>query len=187
MVSTMVEPIAVRSVTTAELTTADVRQLRELLWAAFPPGKGGFTEDDWRHAMGGTHFLAGPDGLIASHAAVVERELLVGDVALRTGYVEGVGTLPDHQRQGYGSAVMRAATRHILHGYALGALGTGEHGFYQRLGWETWQGRAYVRTPDGLERTPDEEGYIMVLRTPATPELDPQAPICCDWRPGDVW
>jgi len=183
----MVERIPVRSVKTADLSAEDVRQMRELLWAAFPPDEDGFTEDDWRHAMGGTHFLADGDGAIVSHAAVIERELHVGGVPLRTGYVEGVGTRPEYQRQGYGTAVMRAATQHILAAYDLGALGTGEHGFYERFGWMTWQGRAYVRTSDGPERTPDEEGYIMVLRTPSTPDLDPEASISCDWRPGDVW
>jgi aminoglycoside 2'-N-acetyltransferase I len=183
----MVEGIAVRSVSTADLSAEDVRQLRELLWAAFPPGEDGFTEDDWLHAMGGTHFLADRHGAVVSHAAVIERELHVGGVPLRTGYVEGVGTRPEHQRRGYGTAVMRAATQHILDGYEFGALGTGEHGFYERFGWVTWQGRAYVRTPDGPERTPDEEGYIMVLRTPSTSELDLEASISCDWRPGDVW
>jgi aminoglycoside 2'-N-acetyltransferase I len=183
----MVERIPVRSVATAELTAADLSQMRELLWAAFPAGEDGFTEDDWRHAMGGRHFLADRDGVIVSHAAVVEREMHVGDAPLRTGYVEGVGTLPKYQRQGFGTAVIGAATRHVLDAYEFGVLGTGEHGFYERFGWQTWQGRAYVRTPDGPERTPDEEGYIMVLRTPLTPELDPGASISCDWRPGDVW
>ncbi|HET8786747.1 MAG TPA: GNAT family N-acetyltransferase [Candidatus Limnocylindrales bacterium] len=182
----MAERIEVRSVATSDLSERDLRQMRELLWAAFP-GEDGFTEDDWRHAMGGTHFLADRDGVIVSHAAVIEREIHVGGVALRTGYVEGVGTLPEHQGQGYGTAVMRAATQHILETYEFGALGTGEHGFYERFGWETWKGRAYVRTPDGPERTPDEEGAIMVLRTPSTPSLDPEASISCDWRPGDVW
>ena len=187
MVSPMVDRTRVRSVATAHLSADDLRQLRELLWAAFPPGEDGFTEDDWRHAMGGTHFLAERDAVIVSHAAVIERELHVDGVPLRTGYVEGVGTLPEYQRQGYGTAVMRAATQYVLDTYEFGALGTGEHTFYERFGWETWQGRAYVRTADGPERTPDEEGYIMVLRTPSSPVLDPAASISCDWRPGDVW
>jgi aminoglycoside 2'-N-acetyltransferase I len=179
--------IPVRSVLTAELTADDLLQMRDLLWAAFPPGEEGFTEDDWQHGMGGRHFIVEQDGVIVSHASVVERELQIGGEALRTGYVEAVGTDPGQQRRGFGTAVMRAATDHIRDAYELGALGTGEHDFYERLGWRTWRGRAYVRTPDGPDRTPDEEGFIMVLRTAATPELDPDASISCDWRPGDVW
>jgi aminoglycoside 2'-N-acetyltransferase I len=69
----------------------------------------------------------------------------------------------------------------------LGVLATGVHGFYERLGWRTWAGPSFVRAADGLQPTPGEDGYIMVLRTPSTPELDPRAPISCDWRSGDVW
>jgi aminoglycoside 2'-N-acetyltransferase I len=72
-------------------------------------------------------------------------------------------------------------------GYELGALGTGRHRFYERLGWRTWQGPCFVRTTEGERRTPDEEGFIMVLRTPSTPPIDLTDPISCDWRPGDVW
>ncbi len=183
----MMPSIGVRSATTAELTDDDLDQMRALLWAAFPKGEDGFSEDDWQHAMGGRHFMVDSDGAIVSHASVVEREIHIGGVRLRTGYVEAVGTLPERARQGFGSAVVGAATDHVLDTYDLGVLGTGEHRFYERFGWRTWLGRAYVRTPDGPERTPDEEGFIMVLRTPTTPELDPEAAISCDWRPGDVW
>jgi aminoglycoside 2'-N-acetyltransferase I len=177
----------VRSLSTAELTAEDIVRLRSLLWAAFPPGDEGFSEDDWQHGLGGRHFLIERDGRIVSHAAVVERELHVGGTPLRTGYVEAVATHPDQQRQGLGTAVMREASDHMRATFELGALGTGEHAFYERLGWATWQGRAYLRTPDGPERTPDEEGFIMVLRTPSTPALDLEASISCDWRPGDAW
>jgi len=183
----MASSIRVRTATTAELTAVDLRQMRTLLWEAFPKGEDGFTEDDWEHAMGGRHFMAEVDGVIVSHASVIEREIHVGGAPLRTGYIEAVGTRPQHERRGFGSAVVRAATDHVLTTYDFGVLGTREHAFYERFGWRTWLGRAYVRMPDGPERTPDEEGYIMVLRTPSTPELDPEASISCDWRPGDVW
>jgi len=44
-----------------------------------------------------------------------------------------------------------------------------------------------VRTRDGLVRTPEEDGFILVLRTPSSPDIDLTAPISCEWRPGDVW
>src|ERR671912_273253 len=40
--------------------------------------------------------------------------------------------------------------------FELGALGTGRHAFYERLGWRTWQGPTSVRTRDGEQRTTDE-------------------------------
>jgi aminoglycoside 2'-N-acetyltransferase I len=162
--------------------------VRELLWAAFAADEdGGFTEADWDHAVGGIHVLADEEGRIVAHASVVERSIHVGERPLRTGYVEAVATGPDRQGRGLGTRVMEEVGRIVREGYELGALGTGAHAFYARLGWETWPGQAFVRTPGSRERTPDEEGYIMVLRTPSTPTLDMRAPISCEWRPGDVW
>ena len=82
---------------------------------------------------------------------------------------------------------MREVDAWIDERFELGVLGTGRHAFYERLGWMTWRGQAFVRTPDGPRRTPDEEGFILVLRTPRTPPLDLDGSISCDWRPGDVW
>lgn len=76
---------------------------------------------------------------------------------------------------------------YIADQFQLGALGTGRHGFYERLHWRTWRGTAWVRTSSGELRTPDEEGFIMVLTTPTTPAIDFSESISCDWRPGDVW
>ena len=33
----------------------------------------------------------------------------------------------------------------------------------------------------------DEDGGIMVFRTPYSPNLDMGGDIVCDWRPGEVW
>lgn len=177
----------VRRVASGDLTPAEVSALRALLWAAFPPGEEGFTEEDWTHALGGMHFLLEDDGAIEAHASVVERELRVAGRSVRTGYVEAVATSPTSQGRGLGSVVMREVTAYVRDEYELGALGTGLHGFYERLGWETWRGPTSVRTDGGEQRTPDEDGYILVLRTPTSPELDFDASISCEWRIGDVW
>jgi aminoglycoside 2'-N-acetyltransferase I len=36
-------------------------------------------------------------------------------------------------------------------------------------------------------RTAEEDGSVLVLRTPVTGTLDLTGPLTCDWRPGDVW
>jgi aminoglycoside 2'-N-acetyltransferase I len=178
----------VRRVPTADLTSVEIAALRSLLWAAFPPGnEEGFTEEDWEHALGGTHFLLEEGGAIVSHAAVVEREIQVDGRPLRTGYVEAVATDPAQQGRGIGTTVMGAVTEHIRDTFQLGVLGTGRHRFYERLGWFTWRGPSGVRTDAGLVRTPDDDGFIMVLPTRSSPALDPATPISCGWRPGDVW
>jgi aminoglycoside 2'-N-acetyltransferase I len=146
-----------------------------------------FTDDDWAHAVGGMHFVLDLDGEIVTHASVVERELHVAGRPLRTGYVEAVATASGREGAGFGSLVIADVTSYIRDRFELGALGTGRHRFYERLGWLTWTGPASVRTPEGPRRTSDEDGYILVLPTPSSPALDLDAPISCDWRSGDVW
>lgn len=132
--------------------------------------------------------LAELSGRVVSHASLVPRTLEVDGTPLRTGYVEAVATWPELQRRGHGSAVMRAIGALIAADYELGGLGTDAFGFYGRLGWERWRGPTAVRTPSGTIRTPEEDGYVMVLRTPRTPpDLDLAATIMCGWRAGDVW
>lgn len=172
---------------TRDLTPDQVAGIRRLLWEAFAGDDDPFTETDWQHAVGGAHFLLERDGAVVTHASVVEREILVAGVPLRTGFVEAVATLPRLQGQGLGTRVMRAVTAHVRDTFELGALGTGRHHFYERLGWVTWRGPSSVMTPEGTFGTPDEDGYILLLATTNSPPLDPAAPIACHWRPGDVW
>ena len=82
---------------------------------------------------------------------------------------------------------MRLVKDYIGTHFELGALGTGSHAFYHRLGWQTWQGPSFVRADTGEQATPDEDGYILVLTTRSSPALDLTLPISCEWRPGDVW
>ena len=177
-----------RRLPTGELTPKEVASIRALLEAAFGPDEEDrFTDDDWEHAVGGLHFVLDLDGEIVTHASVVERELHVNGLPLRTGYVEAVATAPDRHGAGFGSLVMAEVTAYISDGFELGALGTGRHRFYERLGWQRWTGPSSVRAAAGTARTPEDDGYILVLPTPASPPLDLASPISCDWRPGDVW
>jgi aminoglycoside 2'-N-acetyltransferase I len=168
---------------------AEIDEIRALMARAFGDDEDErFAEEDWQHSIGGTHFLLELGGALVTHASVVQREIHVGGIPLRTGYVEAVATAPDHERRGFGSLVMADVTAFIGESFELGMLGTGRHHFYERLGWVVWAGPAFVRTTDdGLRRTPDEEGDLLVLRTPTTPPIDIHAPISCEWRPGDVW
>jgi aminoglycoside 2'-N-acetyltransferase I len=164
-----------------------VRAIRSLLGAAFAHDGTGFADADWAHALGGTHALAIVDGLIVAHAAVVTRPLEIDGRPVHAGYVEAVGTLPERQGAGHGSALMRAIDEVIVRDFELGALSTGAHAFFERLGWERWLGRTGVRTAAGVELTPDDDAGIMVLRTPTSPPFDPRGLLSCDWREGDVW
>lgn len=161
-----------------------LRELRGLLNAAFA---GQFGDEDWQHALGGTHvWRTGPNGVV-SHASVVEREIVCGEKTLRVGYVEAVATAPGHQRQGHARAVMERIGDLIRERYELGVLSTGAHAFYETLGWERWPGETFVTGPHGRERTPDDDDSIMILRTSRSPDLDLGEAIVCDRRAGDSW
>lgn len=177
-----------RVVQTDELEPERFAELTALCEAAF----GEPFEPVWERVGPGLHVIAEVGGRIVSHAMIVDRPLYLeheADVAIDAGYVENVATLPEAQGRGHGTQVMREVNRIIGEEYAIGALGTGRHGHYARLGWETWIGPAWVRMADGLRvRSPDDDGAIMVLRTPRTPvALDLTVPIAIDWRPGAAW
>lgn len=131
------------------------------------------------------HLLARQSGVLVSHAAWVTRWLQVNEGALlQTAYVEAVATAPEHQRRGFGSAVMRRVVTH-LDDFDIAALSPSEHAFYERLGWELWRGQLAVRTRDGLLATPEEE--VMIYRLPRTPQLSLTELLTVEWREGEVW
>lgn len=180
--------LSLRQLTTPQLRPDEIAAIRSILVAAFGDDEDeAFGELDWQHALGGRHVVLALDGEIVAHAAVVEREIHVGGKPLRAGYVEAVATAPANQGSGLGSIVIEHVNDIIRAGYELGVLGTGRHHFYERLGWRTWLGPSFVRTATGDRPTPGEDGFILVLETPATPPFDRAAPISCEWRPGDVW
>ena len=180
--------LRLRRLRTDELAATELASIRALMDLAFGDEEDErFTDEDWVHSLGGTHVVLDRDGVLVAHASIVEREIQVDGHPFRTGYVEAVATDPPLKGAGFGTLVMEAVTREIQSSFELGLLGTGAHHFYERLGWQTWTGPAFVRLADGPRRTPDEEGYLLVLRTPASPPFELGDSISCEWRPGDVW
>jgi aminoglycoside 2'-N-acetyltransferase I len=169
---------------TADLTPAQRGATRDLLDRAF---EGRFGDDDWEHALGGLHVLIYEADRLIAHAAVVQRRLLVGDRALRTGYVEAVAVESDRRGRGYGAAVMAEAERIIRAAYDLGALSAADRnqGFYLGRGWQRWVGQTAVLSPTGVVPTPEEDGSTYVLAVDGP--IDVTGQLVCDWRPGDVW
>ncbi|MDQ1741458.1 MAG: aminoglycoside 2-N-acetyltransferase [Pseudonocardiales bacterium] len=176
--------VAVRTAHTADLDSATLAAARALLYDVF---EGDIDEHDWEHSLGGVHALAWDGDELIGHASVVQRRLLHGGRALRTGYVEGVGDRADRRRQGHAGAMMDALERVVRGAYELGALGATDEAapFYASRGWKPWQGRLSALTPAGVTRTADEEGFVYVL--PGAVALDLAGELTCDWRDGDVW
>jgi aminoglycoside 2'-N-acetyltransferase I len=176
---------SIRVVPSTGLSATEWSTLTDLCVAAFNEDWDGY----WESIGPAIHVISeDAGGRILAHAAIVERLLYPGEATLRTGYVEAVAVTPDLQRRGLGTQVMEVIDRMIDEEYELGALGTGAHGFYARLGWVGWRGPTWIRERDGgLRRSPDEDGDIMVRLTPKTSDLDLTLPIAIDWRPGEVW
>jgi len=173
----------VRVAHTAQLDHAALDGVRALLDAAFD----GLADADWEHAIGGMHALVLDGTELVAHASVVQRRLLHGGRALRTGYVEAVGVHPDRRGEGHAAAAMAAVEEIIVGAYELGALGSSEValGFYAARGWRVWRGPSGVLTLNGVRRTPDDDGGIHVF--PASAEVALDGELYCDWRDGDVW
>ena len=169
---------------TAELPPRILSDLRTLLDRAF---EGDFSDDDWDHSLGGTHVWMAESQEIISHASLVERTLICSGTTLQVGYVEAVATTAPRRRRGHGARVMSRIGALIRERYPLGALSTGTYAFYESLGWERWLGPTFVARENGPAHTPDDDGDIMILRTPRSPQLELAGEIICDWRPGDVW
>ena len=169
---------------TADLSPAQRAAARDLLDRSFD---GRFGDDNWEHALGGLHVLIYEAERLIAHAAVVQRRLLLGDRALRTGYVEAVAVDSDRRGFGYGAAVMTEAERIVRSAYDLGALSARDWnaGFYLARGWQRWAGETAVLAPAGVVATPDEDGTTYVL--PVGGPIELTARLACDWRPGDVW
>jgi aminoglycoside 2'-N-acetyltransferase I len=169
----------VRTAHTADLDAATLEAVRALLDDVFDD----MTDQDFEHALGGVHALVWEGAELVGHASVIQRRLLNGGRALRTGYVEGVGVRAGQRGRGYGSAMMDALERVVRGAYELGALGATDAGaaFYAARGWHLWQGPTSALTPAGVMRTEEEDGCIHVLPLDLTSELT------CDWRGGDPW
>jgi aminoglycoside 2'-N-acetyltransferase I len=173
--------VRVLDTATATPLLTDVRQL---VTEAF---EGDFSDDDWKHTLGGLHVIASEGSALVAHAAVVPRTIWFGDDPFWAGYVEGVATRRDRQREGLGSRVMTEIGRVVRSTFDAGVLSTGLWGFYERCGWERWRGPSFVRHNDELVRTEDDDDAIMVLRFGRSRSVDLTAPIACERRAGDDW
>lgn len=147
-----------------------------------------FTDDDADHAFGGVHVMAVEGPALVGHASAVPRRMRFGDQWSTVGYVEAVATRTDRQRAGIGLAVMEALHDEMQHRWSVGVLSTGHaRGFYERLGWVSWEGPSHVLTEQGEVRTEDEDAGLMVRIFDGTQSINLTSSITCENRSGDAW
>jgi aminoglycoside 2'-N-acetyltransferase I len=136
--------------------------------------------------VGATHVLGYSNDLLVCHALWVTRYLQAGtNPLMRTAYVEAVATEAKYRRRGFASAVMKHLTGEVQD-YDLAALSPFSVEYYQRLGWELWQGPLFIRTKDNLVPCLDDE-EVMIFRLPKTPLLDLTTSLSAEWRKGELW
>lgn len=169
---------------TEALSAPRLRELRAWLISAFD---GDFSDEDWRHTLGGVHVLIEDGHGIVSHGAIVPRSIACDGQVLRAGYVEAVATRADRRRQRQAGSVLEKLGEFLGRDYDIGVLSTSLPRVYTTFGWQCWRGRSFVQMPHARTRTPDDDRGIMVLRTPRTPCIDLAGDITADWRSGDVW
>ncbi|MBW5484755.1 GNAT family N-acetyltransferase [Streptomyces bambusae] len=174
-----------RLVHTAQLTDDELKEIRALLDEAFD---GDFGDEDFEHGIGGMHALVSEAGRLVAHGSVVQRRVVHGGRALRTGYVEAVAVRAGHRRQGHGGRVMAALEEVIGRAYVLGALSASDEGaaLYTGRGWRVWGGRIGALSPQGPVRLAEEEGSTYVWTPPGRALPDPAGQLFFDWRDGDV-
>ena len=172
-----------RIVHTADLGPSLWTAMRALLYETFSR----FSEDAFGNALGGLHALVLDGGELVGHASVVQRRMLHGGRALRTGYIEAVAVRADQRRRGHGAAMMAELERVVRSAYQLGALGASPAGarLYAGRGWQLWRGPSSALTPDGIRRTQDKDGAIWVL--PVAEPVDLSGELTADWRAGSLW
>jgi aminoglycoside 2'-N-acetyltransferase I len=170
-----------------ELSEAQLDTAETLVRSAFGPS---FRSHDWLHAVEGVHVALTDGNALLAFAAVVARTLRHNDIALDTGYVEGVAVRADQQGRGLGRVVMDHAETIIRTRHQLGALNAVETAadFYAARGWQRWTGPTQAVGPAGVFDTYDAADRIYLLRptSPAQP-LGTGTALICDWRPGDLW
>ena len=131
------------------------------------------------------HVLLYSGDRLVSHAAWIRRLLQQArGPMLRTAYVEAVATDPDWQHQGLATMAMRTLQSEVQ-SFDIAALSPTDSAFYTRLDWELWRGPLWVRI--GHERVPTLDEETMVFRLAGTPELDLDAELSVEWRPGEIW
>jgi aminoglycoside 2'-N-acetyltransferase I len=166
-----------------EVSSKTESSIRALLDLAYEDD---FSSEDWEHTFGGQYFIGRQEETIIAHGSVVPRNMFIDGQAITVGYVEAIGVLPSHWRQGFGTQLMQQITQFCQDNYELSMLSTDENQFYERLGWRQFIGESFVRSENSEVRTSDEDAGLMLLHGTASQTKEIQRAVC-ESRSGDDW
>ena len=136
-------------IATEALSAAQITVLDEMSLHAFPPAvtemlPGRFLS--WAPPQWSV--LVWAQGELATRVGLVVRDGWVDGVPKRIGGIGGVMTHPEKQGQGLASHAMREAARHLADelqvDFALLFCSPAMIGFYQRLQWQSFQGKVLI-------------------------------------------
>ena len=172
--------VTVELLHTAYVPARTLAAARGLLDDAF---RGDFDDADWTKDPDAPHASPVRRGTLHRGRAVVQRRLLHGGRALRTGYVEAVAVRSARRRRGIASAVMAELEGVVRGGYDPGALGATDDSaaLCTGRGWQRWRGPTSV-----LARPGPSAPRRTTARSSSSPPLDLDGSLTCDWRDGDV-
>jgi len=156
--------------------------LRAFLDEAFD---GDFSDEDFDHSSGGTHFTILANGQLIAHGSVVLRQISFDGQVFPTGYVEAMAVGHEWRGRGVGSKLLAELTDFCRSNFAVAMLSTGSHAFYEKHGWRRFKGESYLATDASVVRTEDDDDGLMVLTS--LQSVLAAARVTCDFRSGDVW
>ena len=166
-----------------EFLQPDLAVIKEVLLDAY---EGDFSEQDWQHTFGGARFVGTIDDQIVAHAAVVPRAVLINDLPMTIGYLEGVAVSSKFQGQRLGSQLLQYVSDFCRSNYEISMLSTDEFDFYGKFGWQRFKGTSGVIQNSVMSLTPEEDDGLMYLAGNSAESIEISTAYC-DWREGDCW
>lgn len=171
----------------ANLTSGQRQQIKQLCIEAFD-------EDPWsqyQFMADAIHVLGVVNHQVVTHALWTNRFFQFGTFPLlKTAYVEYVATLREFQGQGLASDLLKYLLYYLsFSDYKLAALNPENISFYERLGWQLWQGHLAIRKTAQWLPTPDDEimlHYFNDLESELC-LMEDQTLLSADWREGELW
>lgn len=132
-----------------DFSESDVKALRELKQAVYPPEEEGAWEGasrEWSVPQWGV-FVRGDHGKLVSYTGVVRREASVDGQPVSIGGVGGIATHPEHRGRGYAALGMGRALDYLAGNdtdFALLVCRDELVDYYSKLGWVEFEGDLVV-------------------------------------------